>query len=96
MTADPQNHTLRPPGRTREGGLLTEIEAPISAHELERVNQLSAAERLRSSCGRAGEDEQAEGQVEEVGRGHRVHPALWEKQTRVSFASLGFAGRDHP
>lgn len=45
---------------------LVEIKAPVSTHELKSVHQLSPAECLRSSRGRAGEGEQAQGQVEEM------------------------------
>lgn len=45
---------------------LVEVKAPRSTHELKSVHQLSSAEGLRCRCGRAGEGEQAECQVEEM------------------------------
>lgn len=57
---------------------LVEIKAPVSAHELKSVHQLSPTEGLRSSRGRAGEGEQAQGQVEEMRRGCDVHLYLQE------------------
>lgn len=74
-----------------EGGLLTEIKAPVSTHELKSIHQLSSTERLWSSCGRAGEGEQAEGQVEEVRRGHDVHLYLQKKQRESQVSSLVLA-----
>lgn len=61
-------------------GLLTEVKAPWSTHELKSVHQLGPAEGLRSSCGRAGEGEEAEGQVEEMGGRHGVHLYLPERK----------------
>lgn len=52
---------------------LVEIKAPVSTHELKSIHQLSPAECLRSSCDGAGEGEQAQGQVEEMGGWHDVH-----------------------
>lgn len=52
---------------------LVEVEAPVSAHELQRVHQLGPAQRLRPSRGGAGQGEQAQGQVEEMRRRHDVH-----------------------
>lgn len=57
---------------------LVEIKAPVSTHELKSIHQLSTAERLRSGCGRAGEGEQAEGQVEEMRGGQDAHLYLQE------------------
>lgn len=57
---------------------LVEVKAPWSTHELKSVHQLGPAEGLRSSCGRAGEGEQAEGQVEEMGGRHGMHLYLQE------------------
>lgn len=71
-----------------EGGLLTEIKAPVSTHELKSVHQLSPAECLRSSRGRAGEGEQAQGQVEEMWGGHDVHLYLPKKQKEGLVSSL--------
>lgn len=85
-----------------EGGLLTEIKAPVSTHELKSVHQLSPAECLRSSRGGAGEGEQAQGQVEEMRGWHDVHLDLPRKQKRVRFpppslqAGWGCFDSEHP
>lgn len=70
-----------------EGGLLTEIKAPVSTHELKSIHQLSPAECLRSSRGGAGEGEQAQGQVEEMRGGHDVHLDLRRKQKEGHISS---------
>lgn len=57
---------------------LVEVKAPWSAHELKSIHQLSPAKGLWSSCGRAGEGEQAERQVEEMWRRCGVHLYLQE------------------
>lgn len=65
---------------TGERRLLTEIKAPVSAHELKSIHQLSPAERLRCGRGGAGEGEQAQGQVEEMREGPDAHLYLPRKQ----------------
>lgn len=68
----------RPPNAGAIACGLVEVKAPWSTHELKSVHQLSPAKGLWSSCGRAGEGEQAECQVEEMRRGHDVNLYLQE------------------
>lgn len=73
--------------------LLTEIKAPVSAHELKGVHQLSPTEGLGSSRGRAGEGKQEHGHVEEMRGGRDVHLHLPKKQKEGHASSWVLARR---
>lgn len=73
------NACLRcPPNAGAIACRLVEVKAPWSTDELKSVHQLSPAKGLWSSCGGAGEGEQAERQVEEMWRRHDVYLYLQE------------------
>lgn len=63
---------------------LVEIKAPVSTHELESIHQLSPAEGLGSRRGRAGEGEQAQGQIEEMRGGCDWHLHLLQEITKAA------------